>query len=172
MKSRTREKMKDKTGEEAFDVVFSEKEVEDLLSNESWQNDVAEAAFIGALYSNKINKSPEQMIEEIVRYNVVNKMRDFFLSRSKPLPKSVVWKKDYSLVKAFSFIENYVCRIIMMKEGNVLTKPVTIAIEIEDKNLVDYVKTLCDDFNNVYPQVQLSWKGDLTEKYKIYITAQ
>lgn len=164
--------MKDQTGEEIFDVVFSEKEMEDLLSDESWQNDVAEAAFIGALYANKTDKSPEQTIEEVVVYNVVNKVRSFFLSKSKPLPKTIVWKKGYSLIKAFSFIENYVCRIIMMKDGNVFTKPVTIAIEIEDKNLVDYIKTLCDDFNRIYPQVQLSWKVDLTEKYKMYITAQ
>jgi len=164
--------MEDRAGEEVFDVVFTEQEVEDLLSNEKWQDDVAEAAFIGALYSNRIDKSPESTIEEIVRYNVVNKMREFFLSKSKPLPKSVSWKTGYSITKAFSFIENYVCRVLMMKEANQLKKPITIAINLRDKDLVDQIKYWCNDFTKIYPQIQISWKVDLTEKYKMYITVQ
>ena len=164
--------MKDQTGEEVFDVVFTEKEVEDLLSNEAWQDDVAEAAFVGALYSNRLNKSPETTIEEIVRYNVVNKMRDFFLSKSKPLPKSVTWKKGYDPVKAFNFIENYVCRVLMIKDANKLDKPITICMNVKDRDLVEHIKAWCNDFTKLYPQVQISWKVDLTEKYKIYVTTE
>lgn len=164
--------MEDHTGEEVFDVVFTEQEVEDLLSNEEWQDDVAEAAFIGALYSKRVNKTAENVIEEIVRYNVVNKMRDFFLSKSKELPESVTWDKGYDPVKAFNFIENYICRILMIKDANKLDKPVTVCINLKDSDLVEHIKAWCHDFTKLYPQVQISWKVDLTKKYKIYITVQ
>lgn len=164
--------MEDRAGEQVFDVVFTEQEVEDLLSNEAWQDDVAEAAFIGALYSNKIDKTPERTIEEIVRYNVVNKMREFFLSKSKPLPKTITWNKGYSYTKAFSFLENYICRVIMIKEANQLYKPITIAINLKDLELLEQMKAWCNDFSKLYPQIQISWKVDLTLKYKMYITVQ
>ena len=123
------------------------------------------------MYAKRVNKSPEQIIEEIVRYNVVNKMRDFFLSKLKSLPKKVTWDKNYNPVQAFNFLENYICQVIMMKDAKILDDKITVSINIKDKSLLEQVIFWCDDFFSKYSSsIKMSYTIDTKNTHKISIT--
>jgi len=152
-----------------FMVDISEEEIAEAFSDEQWEEDVANAAFLGAVYlSAKTNKNPENLINEIVTYNINKRLRKLFVAKSKPLPKKLTWTKFTTVVDAFYLLENYVAQVIILKEAELFDKPIKLELEIKDNvELQDKISGWCEKFQTKYPAIKITVKNKNNTTYNI-----
>lgn len=79
-----------------FNVDISTEDILDYFDDTAWENNVADAAFLGAV---TLKKDPEKVIHDIVHYNVLKRLRELFISKSKPLPKQMIFDSELTQVE-------------------------------------------------------------------------
>ena len=144
-----------------FKIDISEEEIAEALSDEEWEAAIADAAFVGAIYLSKItNRAPDTIINEIVTYNVNKKLRQLFIEKSKPLPKSFVWDEYTTLPNAFYLLENFIAQVTMIKEAEWFNKPIKLQITINNNiELQDKITIWCKRFEKKYTLIKMSVKN-------------
>ena len=83
MSRKQRMNKKENTPKDILDVLIDNEKITDVLENEEWQESVADAAFVAAMYTTSLNRDVKDIIREVINYNVIRKFRDLFLSNSK-----------------------------------------------------------------------------------------
>lgn len=143
-----------------FKVDISEEEIAEAFSDEQWENDIADAAFIGAVYLSKVtNRNPEAIINEIVTYNINKRLRKLFVSKSKPLPKKLTWTQFTTISEAFYILENFIAQVTILKEAEQFVKPIKLELVIENnKELQDKLPKWCERFQTKYTAIKMVLK--------------
>lgn len=159
---------KENTPKDILDVLIDNEKIADVLENEEWQESVADAAFVAAMYTTSLNRDVKDIIREVINYNVIRKFRDLFLSNSKPLPKDIIWHSGYSKLDAEYLFENYLSQVFLMKENGNLNNKIVLNVYTDDKVLRNMVKALCKKYSNVHKSLNISLKENV--KNKIVIT--
>lgn len=160
---------KESTPKDILDVLIKNEEIENVLENEEWQENVADAAFIAALYTKSLNKDPKEIIDEVIHYNVIKQFRNLFINNAKPLPKNIIWKSGYSKLDAIYLFENYISQVYLTKENGNLKNKITLNIYAEDKSLQDDIKKWCKKYSKLYTDLNISCKQSTKTKNKISI---
>lgn len=136
---------------ELFDVNLSDEEIQDYFEDTQWEDNVADAAFFGAiLLSNKIDRNPEEIIHEIVSYNVLKRLRELFISKSKPLPKEMFWDSALDQTEAYYLLENYVAQAVILKQAEKFENTLNLKLKITDLNIKRKLKQWCLNFQEKY----------------------
>lgn len=153
----------------SLDITITEEDVNNKFTDK-WEENVADAAFIAALYSSNLNKSPEEIIREVVNYNVTKNLRELFVSKSKPLPKNITWKKGYSVTNANYLFENYMSQIFLFKETDNLKEKVTLNLTIEDDRLQNAFSVWLEIAMDTYKNIKIKSKQDKKDPSKFKVT--
>lgn len=137
-----------------FIVNITDEDIIKEFDDTEWENNVADAAFIGAIcLAGSDKKSPEETIHEIVKYNVLKKLNNLFLAKSKPLPKKLVWDKDYDINTAFAVLDNFVAQVVLMKETEHFNENIKLTITITN----DILKEKIEDWYSYFQQRNQSY---------------
>ena len=134
---------------EKFLINISEEDINKTFNDEEWENNVANAAFYGAVCLTSSKKSSEEIINEIINYNVLKKLRDLFIAKSNPLPKKYCWDNEINIETAFAILENYVAQVSLLNEAERLDKTITLKIITSNKNINKKLKEWCEYFQKV-----------------------
>lgn len=152
---------------DSFSVMISEDEIIDALDDEKWENDVVNAAFYGALYfGKKENTNPDEIINKIIIYNTLKKIRELFISKSKPLPKKFILD-NMSLNDAFFLLENHVMQVVILNEAEKLDKQITLDLVINDESIKNSVIKWYSDFQDRYKSIKICVKSKDLINYKV-----
>lgn len=152
-----------------FMIDISEEDIAEAFSDEQWEEDVANAAFLGAVYlAGKTNKNPENLINDIVTYNINKRLRKLFVSKSKPLPKKITWTRFTSIMDAFYLLENYIAQVVILKEAELFDKPIKLELEINDNiELQDKISQWCEKFQKKYSSIKITLKSKSKTNYNL-----
>lgn len=154
---------------ELFDVDISEEDVINCFDDSDWEKNTVDAAFYGAVaLSEKANVKPEDMIRRIIRYNVLKKFSELFVSKSKPLPTSMIWDSQLTESEAFYLLENYISYVVLLKQAEILNKPVHLALSITSEELCFKFEAWCLSFQQEYiSNLNIKYKKLKKNKYNL-----
>lgn len=131
---------------EKFLINISEEDINKAFNDEEWENNVANAAFYGAVCLTSSKQSSEEIISEIINYNVLKKLRDLFIAKSNPLPEKYHWDNKIDVKTAFAILENYVAQVSLLNEAERLDKKITLKIITSNKDINKKLKEWCEYF--------------------------
>lgn len=132
-----------------FEIDITEEDIIAAFDDEQWEENVAEAAFLGAVYTaNQLNVDPKQLINEIINYNINKKIKEIFLQKTKPLPKKITFENNIDLAEAFCIFENFISYALLLKDLDKLTDPLKLQI-VTDK-WQQKVCNWCNKFQEKY----------------------
>lgn len=135
---------------EKFIVNISEDDIIKEFDDTEWEDNVANAAFLGAITLSQVtDKFPEEIIHEIVSYNVLKKLRNLFISKSNPLPESYKWNSKTDESDAFAILENYIAQVTLLKQAERLDKPIILKITNTNKKIHQKLNPWCDYFQKM-----------------------
>ena len=150
-----------------FDVNISTEDILDYFDDTAWENNVADAAFLGAV---TLKKDPEKVIHDIVHYNVLKRLRELFISKSKPLPKQMVFDSELTQVEAFYLLENFIAQVVILKQAEKLTETVKLSLIVENEIVKIKLKQWCLSLQNEYKnEIEIKTRKINENKYSIVI---
>lgn len=144
-----------------FLAEISEDEVAAILEDTQWEEDVAKAAFFGATTTKKPGYSFDDMVLEIINYNVAKRIRGLLLSKVKmPLPKVV--SLDDSL-EAFEFLEELTIYASLLKADEKLSKPFKSVIKTTNTVIKDKLANWCESLQKEFSPISIQYKANKTK---------
>lgn len=150
-----------------FDVNISTEDILDYFDDTAWENNVADAAFLGAV---TLKKDPEKVIHDIVHYNVLKRLRELFISKSKPLPKQMIFDSELTQVEAFYLLENFIAQVVILKQAEKLTETVKLSLIVENEIVKIKLKQWCLSLQNEYKnEIEIKIRKINENKYSIVI---
>lgn len=150
-----------------FDVNISTEDILDYFDDTAWENNVADAAFLGAV---TLKKDPEKVIHDIVHYNVLKRLRELFISKSKPLPKQMIFDSELTQVEAFYLLENFIAQVVILKQAEKLTETVKLSLIVENEIVKIKLKQWCLSLQNEYKnEIEIKTRKINENKYSIVI---
>lgn len=150
-----------------FDVNISTEDILDYFDDTAWENNVADAAFLGAV---TLKKDPEKVIHDIVHYNVLKRLRELFISKSKPLPKQMIFDSELTQVEAFYLLENFIAQVVILKQAEKLTETVKLSLIVENEIVKIKLKQWCLSLQNEYEnEIEIKTRKINENKYSIVI---
>ena len=150
-----------------FNVDISTEDILDYFDDTAWENNVADAAFLGAV---TLKKDPEKVIHDIVHYNVLKRLRELFISKSKPLPKQMIFDSELTQVEAFYLLENFIAQVVILKQAEKLTEAVKLSLIVENEIVKIKLKQWCLSLQNEYKnEIEIKTRKINENKYSIVI---
>lgn len=150
-----------------FNVDISTEDILDYFDDTAWENNVADAAFLGAV---TLKKDPEKVIHDIVHYNVLKRLRELFISKSKPLPKQMIFDSELTQVEAFYLLENFIAQVVILKQAEKLTETVKLSLIVENEIVKIKLKQWCLSLQNEYKdEIEIKTRKINENKYSIVI---
>lgn len=159
---------KESTSRDILDIIIKNEEIEKVFEDEEWRENVADAAFIAALYTTPLNEDPKEVIRRVINYNVVKQFKTIFVNNAKPLPKVIVWRSGYSKVDAMYLFDNYIAQVFLIKESGNLKK-FTLTVYADDKALRGLIKMWCKKYEELYQGLSITYKQSDKVKNRISI---
>jgi hypothetical protein len=159
---------------EEFIPSITADEVEKVLTDPEWENNVAEASLFAAAAYCKNPKESDAVLTRVINYNVTKKIRELYLEKAKPLPTSIKWDNQVDNVKAYELLEYIVLQFCLMKEllNNVESHKISLDIDNEliEVRLENWCIQLSELYTNAYNKpVDVDCKK-LKTKHKYTIT--
>lgn len=148
-------------------------EVEKVLTDPKWEDDVSEAALFAVTHCANIKES-DAVLTRVINYNVTKKIRELYLEKAKPLPTSIKWDNQVDNVKAYELLEYIVLQFCLMKEllNNIESHKINLDIDNEliEIRLENWCIQLSELYTNAYNKpVDVDCKK-LKTKHKYIIT--
>lgn len=149
-----------------FNVDITDSDIENLFSDEKWETEVSDAAFFAARYfSGKINETPENIVKNVINYNVIRKLQELFVSKSKPLPVEIIWNESMEFQNAIFLLENYFAQVTLLKSVGKLLKPIKLKLIINNVDIQNRVLGWYDILQNEYTSLKVTFKQKSNNEY-------
>lgn len=150
---------------------LTQTDVDKALADRQWEDSVVDASIFALNALDKLQKTPDEIITEVINYNVSKKIRGLFLERAKPWPKNVIWDEDISFLDAFDSLESIILYSELLKQENTAIKSMSTFITIKNKaienKLFDWCLAIPKNYKNSFKIICTQTK--LKNKYKITI---
>ena len=121
----------------------------DNIFNEQWHNQIANAIQASLPFCDKINISPDELIQRVIDYNINKTMNNVFTTEYKKLPKKLNWQnEDY--LSVFEKFKNIIDICINY------TKFKQISFELKITNnlsIINELNLLIKIVNEQYPEI-------------------
>ena len=152
-----------------FTPDLTPEDIEKAFDDETWLENVTEAALFGATNCYQKGKDSYAIMNDIIVYNVSRRMCELFVKKGKALPELIVWKKSLSVLDAYESLESVMAKLAIEKKLGIF-KPTTIKIQIDNELIAHELQDWCARLEEEYPMIILP---DLLEGniYKISILA-
>lgn len=148
-----------------FLATVSTDEVEALLTDPQWEEDVAKAAFFGASVARKPGFSFDDMLMDIINYNIGKRIRGLLLTKiKKPLPKSMTLTDP---IQGYNFLEEMTIYASLLKADNQLGKPLKVALKITDIEVEKRLDRWCELLQKEFSPISIEYKAKNKNSYII-----
>lgn len=124
-------------------------EVEKVLSDPEWEDNVAEASLLAVTHCNNPRES-DAILTRVINYNVTKKVRELYLEKANPLPVSIKWDVLVNNVKAYELLEYIILQYCLMKEVLNTSKPHKINLYIDNELIEVRLQNWCSQLSELY----------------------
>ena len=151
-----------------FTPDLTAEEIEEAFEDETWIENVTEAALFGATSCFQKGKDNYEIMHDIIVYNVSRRMCELFIKKGKPIPELITWKNSLSILDAYESFESIIAKLSIEKKVGVF-KPTVVKIQIENNAITHELTDWCNRMEEEYPLCILPEKlnGNIY-KFSIY----
>jgi len=155
-----------------FALNITDADIEKAFNDQDWLNSVASATLLGVAYATEnttLNKTPEDILHEIINYNIIKRLQSVFLSKAQPLPKLIEWDNTTTSSFAYDSLENILIQALLLKEANKFEDKIAFTISIKNDVIKKSILNWLEEFRKTYVMFKITCKV-IKDKYKIVIS--
>lgn len=138
-------------------------EIEKVLTDPEWEDKVAEASLLAVTHCSNSPKESDNILMEVINYNVTKKIRELYLEKANPLPKEIIWDTKMDNTKAYELLEYIVLQFCLMREILKEDKPHTISLYVDNELIEVRLKNWCIQLEELYTN---AYKHPVTITFK------
>lgn len=135
---------------EEFIPNITPEEVERVLTDPAWEDKVSEASLFAVTHCSHDPKESDNILMQVINYNVTKRIRELYLEKANPLPKEILWDNTMDNTKAYELLEYIILQYCITREFEKDLKPHSISLFIDNELIEIRLKSWCLQLEELY----------------------
>lgn len=150
---------------EDFIPVITSDDIEKVLTDTEWEDNVSEAALFAVTHCSKNKTDSDKILRKVINYNITQQIKKLYLKKANPLPKIITWNNTINKTSAYELLEYIILQFCLLKETNSNLKH-SMNLIINNKDIEIKLKTWCKRFEILYSEQYVDSLKIQCKKYK------